>query len=190
MQKNLTVEFKSMLTIEEYNTLMAKFKGNKIDIQTNHYFDTNRFSLKALDASLRVRERDTYELTFKRKKGYTFQEFNMPITKEILDSIRTTGYVPEGDLKNEISSIIGEQKVINFLSLSTERLYLPYKNGVLFIDKSSYLGETDYEVEYEARNLHDGKREFIELIRELNFKYKKADKKIKRAYAAYKRGCY
>lgn len=190
MQKNLTYEFKSLLSKDEYLKLMEKFKGNKIDVQTNHYFDTKRFTLKAVEASLRVRERETFELTFKKKKGYTMQEFNSPITKEIMEEIKETGYLPEGDWTDEVKSLIGEQKVQNFLSLSTERLYLPYKNGVLFIDKSTYLGEVDYEIEYEAKTLHDGKKEFIELIKELGFQYRKADKKIKRAYAAYKKGCF
>ena len=70
MQKNYEIEFKSLITEEEYNRLMEKFKGNKVDFQTNHYFDTARFSLKALDCSFRVRERDTFEINLKRKKGY------------------------------------------------------------------------------------------------------------------------
>ena len=68
MQKSTEVEFKSLLTREEYERLMDQFKGNRTDLQTNHYFDTSRFSLKALDASLRVRERDSFELTLKKKK--------------------------------------------------------------------------------------------------------------------------
>jgi len=47
MQKSIEVEFKTMLTEEEYNRLMKQFEGNKTDFQTNHYFDTPRFSLKA-----------------------------------------------------------------------------------------------------------------------------------------------
>ena len=70
MQKGTDVEFKSLLTEKEYNKLLEYFTNAKSDFQTNHYFDTKRFSLKALNASLRVREREDFELTLKRKKGY------------------------------------------------------------------------------------------------------------------------
>ena len=55
MQKNLEVEFKSLLTKEEYERLISKFEGSRSDLQTNLYFDTSRFSLKAIDCSFRVR---------------------------------------------------------------------------------------------------------------------------------------
>jgi uncharacterized protein YjbK len=187
MQKSVEVEFKTLLSKEEYERLMEQFKGNRMDLQTNHYFDTSRFSLKALDASLRVRERESLELTLKRKKGYIIQEFNLPITKEIFEEIKTTGVLPEGELKNEVNNLIGEQKINNFLSLSTLRMFFSYNNGVLFIDKSHYLGITDYELEYEAKSYHAGKKEFVQIINELGIQYRKSEKKVKRAYNAYKR---
>ena len=187
MQKSVEVEFKTLLSKEEYERLMEQFKGNRMDLQTNHYFDTSRFSLKALDASLRVRERESLELTLKRKKGYIIQEFNLPINKEIFEEIKTTGVLPEGELKNELNNLIGEQKINNFLSLSTLRMFFAYNNGVLFIDKSQYLGITDYELEYEAKSYHAGKKEFVQIISELGIQYRKSEKKVKRAYNAYKR---
>lgn len=179
-------EFKTLLTKEEYDRLFEKFKDNRIDYQTNHYLDTSRFSLKATDASLRVREREDFELTLKRKKGYNIQQFALPITKEDFEVIKETGKLPEGQLNNEVLNIIGNQKLINFMSLSTKRLFFIYGNGILFIDESNYLGITDYELEYEAKNYHDGKKEFIQLLGDLDVKYKRSEKKIKRAYNALK----
>lgn len=46
MQLGNLVEFRTLLSEEEYNRLMERFKGNRMDLQTNHYFDTKRFSLK------------------------------------------------------------------------------------------------------------------------------------------------
>lgn len=182
MQPSLEVEFKTLLSEEEYSRLVKKFKNNYVDIQTNHYLDTERFSLKATDTSLRVRERDTFDLTFKRKKGYSIQDLREPITKEQFLAIKETGVLPAGDVANEVQNIIGNQSLKNFMSLSTERLYFQYGNGIIFIDKSTYLGEVDYELEYEAKNYHDGKKEFIQLLSDLKIHYKKSEKKIKRAY--------
>ena len=187
MQKGTGVEFKSLLTKEEYEKLVEKFKGNKTDFQTNHYFDTPRFSLKALDTSLRIRERESLELTLKRKKGYSVNEISLPINQDDFKEIKETGSIKFPEISAELAPLIGEQRIVNFLSLSTLRMYLPYGNGILFIDKSEYLGVTDYEIEYAATSYHQGKKEFIELINTLEIQYKKADKKIKRAYIAYKR---
>ena len=187
MKKQPEIEFKSLLTKEEYLKLMEKFKGNRTNVQTNHYFDTPRFSLKAIDASLRVREREDFEMTLKVKKGYSLIENTVPVTKEEFEEIKKTGIVTNPEMANMLSSIIGNQKVENFLSLQTYRMYLPYGNGILFIDKSKYLGFVDYELEYEAKSYHQGKQEFIELINTLQIQYKKSDKKIARAFNAYKK---
>ena len=187
MQSNTEAEFRTLLTKEEYRRLYEQFKSHSIDVQTNHYFDTARFSLKATDTSLRVRERENLELTLKKKKGYNMQHFSLEITKEELQSIRETGLLPEGEIASEIKSIIGEQKINNFMSLSTERMVFPYKNGYLFIDKNHYLGFVDFELTYIAKTYHTGKKEFIEIIYDLGIQYKKAEKKIKRAYNALRR---
>lgn len=187
MNKSVEIEFKSMLTEQEYNRLMEKFHGNRTDLQTNHYFDTPRFSLKAASCSLRVRERDGLELTLKRKKGYSIQESTIEITQEQFESFKNTGVLPSEEAQQEIQRIIGEQKLNNFLSLSTLRMYLPYKTGILFIDKSMYFDQVDYELEYEAKSYYQGRKEFVEIINELGIQYKKADKKIRRAYNAFKR---
>ena len=187
METGTEVEFRTLLTKEEYTKLVNKFKGMKQDVQTNHYFDTQRFSLKATDASLRVRERTELELTLKKKKGYNIQYFSQPINQEEFDTIKETGVLLDCELAIEVQNIIGSQKVINFMSLTTDRVYLPYSNGILFIDKSTYLGVTDYELEYDAKNYHSGKSEFIAIINEFGIQYKKAEKKIKRAYAQFRK---
>lgn len=195
MQKGTEVGFKSLITEEEYNRLINQFKGGKIDYQTNHYFDTPRFSLKGYSTSLRVRERDTLEITLKRKKGYSINVNTFEITNEQFQDIVENGIIPFPEIQNILSPLIGEQRVYRFLSLATERLFLPYDNGILFIDKSNYTfyiddktysGYQDYEIEYVSQSYYQGKKEFIDLITNLNIKYNKADKKIKRAYTILK----
>ena len=195
MQKGTEVGFKSLLTLEEYNRLSDKFKGNRLDLQTNHYFDTSRFSLKALDISLRVRERESKEFTLKRKKGYSMTEITQEINDEEYKEMNDTGIIIVPEIQNDLNPIIGDQKIVRFLSLSTERTFLNYSNGLLLLDKNSYAfsvhgteysGFIDYEIEYLAKSYHQGKKEFIEIISELEIQYKKADKKIKRAYTILK----
>lgn len=186
MQKSADVEFKSLLTETEYNKLLDFFGDMKSDFQTNHYFDTKRFSLKALNASLRVRQRESFDLTFKRKKGYSTEFKSVPVTEEEFLELKETGVVQKEELAGDIANLIKDQKLVNFLSLSTLRFYVPYGNGILNIDKSEYVGITDYEIEYTSKNYHQGKADFIKIISEFEIQYKKSDKKIKRAYNALK----
>ncbi|MFA6627180.1 MAG: CYTH domain-containing protein [Bacilli bacterium] len=197
MQKSR--EFRSILTIEEYQFLMKQFTDSKSDIQTNHYFDTSRFSLKAQDILLKVKERDgQLEMFLKLKKGYQMAEFTHPITHKELDEIIKTGIIPFPEIVSELSNIIKEQKMMNFLSLSTKRNFLSYGSGALFIDESRYCYPTiiedgkiivviDHEIEYDAKSYEQGINEFINLIKDYNIVYKKADKKIKRAFNIYKK---
>lgn len=186
MQKETDVEFKSLLTEAEYHKLLGYFKNAKSDFQTNHYFDTKRFSLKALNASLRVRERENLELTLKRKKGYNIDIKSIEISTKDFGDLKETGIVKAGSIADDLQSLIKDQKVVNFLSLSTLRHYVPYGSGILNIDKSNYLGICDYEIEYTSKSYHQGKLDFIQIISEFGIQYKKSEKKIKRAFNALK----
>lgn len=187
MAKQLEIEFKTLLTKEEYQKLIERFSNYKGNYQTNYYFDTPCFTLKATDIGLRVRVRDSYELTLKRRKHYSIIETNKIISKEIFEEFLENGIVPDEEIRNEIAGIIGNQKLVNFMSLTTYRVNVPYKNGLLAIDKCEYLGEVDYELEYEATSYEQGKREFVEIVNEFGVKYKKSEAKIKRAYAALRK---
>lgn len=187
MQKGSDVEFKSLLTEKEYNKLIEHFeKQARSDYQTNHYFDTKRFSLKALNTSLRVRQREDYELTFKRKKGYNTELKSVKITEEEFKNLRESGVVVQEEVATDVTNLIKEQKLVNFLSLSTLRHYVPYGSGVLNIDKSEYVGITDYEIEFSGKSYHQGKADFIKIISDFGIQYKKSEKKIKRAFNALK----
>lgn len=186
MQKNPEVEFKSLLTEKEYLRILKKFPNAKADFQTNHYFDTKRFTLKASNISLRVRERNTLELTMKKNVTYNTNIKTVPITKDEFDAILRNGEITQEEIAGEINRIIGEQKLINYLSLSTLRYYTPYAKGILNIDRSEYVGVTDYEIEYTASSYQQGKNDFVQMIADLGIQYKKSDKKIKRAFNALK----
>ena len=69
MSQNIEIEFKNMLTSEEFLQLKLHFNidQNKFKKQVNHYFDTPSFSLKSLNSALRIREKGTqFEMTLKQ----------------------------------------------------------------------------------------------------------------------------
>ena len=187
MAKELEVEFKTLLTKSEYTKLAAMFADKPSNTQVNYYFDTPRFTLKASDIGLRVRQRDTYELTLKRKKGYALIEINETLSEEDFQTFLKTGVIPSQSINNDLSEIIKGQNIINYMSLSTYRITFPYKNGIIALDKCEYVNKVDYELEYHTSQYEDGKKTFIELIKTNNLVYKKSQPKIKRAYDALKR---
>ena len=185
--KEVTAEFKTLLTKEEYNRIVKHFGDKPGDLQTNYYFDTKRFTLKASDAMLRVKKRSYMGIALERKKGFTFQKTKSDITEEQFQYMLETGECPIEEIKNELNDLIKDQKLKNFMTLSTYRISFPYKNGKLCIDKCNYFTTEDYELEYIASTHDKGKLEFIEIIKELNINYKKSQVKLKRAYDALKR---
>lgn len=187
MAKELEIEFKTLLTKTEYLRLAKQHSDKQSNLQINYYFDTPRFTLKASDIGLRIRKRDKYELTLKRKKGYALHEINEEITEEQFQDFLKTGNIPSEQINNDLSEIIKGQSIVNYMSLSTFRIFYPYKNGIISIDKCEYVDTTDYELEYNTANYDQGKRVFIEFVKENGIVYKKSQAKIKRAYDALKR---
>lgn len=187
MAKELEVEFKTLLSKSEYNKLATMYADKPSNLQINYYFDTPRFTLKASDIGLRVRKRDTYELTLKRKKGYALIEINETLTEEEFQNFLQTGIIPCASICNDLAEIIKGQNVVNYMSLSTYRITFPYKNGIIALDKCEYVNKVDYELEFHGSVYEDAKRTFIELVKSNNIVYKKSQPKIKRAYDALKK---
>ena len=187
MSKEIEIEFKTLLTKEEYVNLCTKFADKRGNLQINYYFDTPRFTLKASEIGLRVRKSDKYVMTLKRKKGYALQEINETISEEVFQQFLKDGISPVEEIRNELEDVLKGQKVINYMSLSTFRIGFPYKKGNIAIDKCKYVDTVDYELEYEATSYEGGKREFVEIVREFGIVYKKSKPKIKRAYDALKK---
>ena len=157
MEPSLVAEFKTLLSEEEYKRLVQKYKGNPVDLQTNHYLDTERFSLKATEASLRVRERDILTLTYKRKKGYNIQDLRLNITSSDIKSFRrnTNNYVCiesisiNPDYQNEIIIYLTDKNNVITQDLTIVR-HLDNGNKfevIVFADKDNEDYTDKFEIE-------------------------------------------
>lgn len=189
MPKDAITEFKTLLTKAEYERIMKTLNKKDGNTQTDYYFDTKRFTLKASESELRVKEKDGLLLRVERKRGYNRVRVEEPITQEQFDSFKETGIIPVQKIANEISDIVKDQKIVNFLTISTYRVSFAYKGnkGKVSIDKCKYLDKVDYELEFEAPNREAGKNDFVAIIKEYNITYKKSQIKIKRAYDALRK---
>lgn len=185
-EKNEIV-FKTLLTRKEYDRLAKVYEDKPSNLQVNYYFDTSRFTLKASEITLRVRKKDTLELNLRRKKGYNKVEINQEITEQDLENFINHGMIPSLEIQSELNDLMKNQALINFMTFNTFRIFTQYRRGNIAIDKCEYLGETDYELEFDCTNYEHGKEDFIELLKEYGIGYKKAETKMQRAYSALRR---
>jgi uncharacterized protein YjbK len=186
LSQQIEIEFKNMLTKDEYDKFIQIFKIERRDIfkQINYYIDSDNFSLKEKMCALRVREKNgNYKLTLKQPVLEGLLETDQPITKEQFQQICDKRIFPEGPVTkviNEIGLSCSDLKVLG--KLQTNRISFPYKDGILFLDHSEYLGKVDYELEYEVNDRSKGEKEFLHLLNSYHIPNRETDNKINRFF--------
>lgn len=129
-------EKKLLLSKDEYEYLLVGLgKDKPIVKQTNYYFDTENLSMNSQNTTCRIRLKDgKYKGTI--KKHASNANYSTETEIEVRNGIHDNAFVDMG--------------LILQGNLVTERLIL-FKNDVceVVLDKNSYLGYIDYELEIE-----------------------------------------
>ena len=187
MSNAIEIEAKVLLSKEDYQTLTKRFPGATRYVQTKYYIDSDDRLLLKEGIALRIREkRGLYELTLKTPLSQGLLEKNCAITIDDLVYLRDDGKFPEGDISRFLTMLdIDISKLKILTSMTTERLDVKYEGGLLSLDRSTYSGITDYEVEFEYNNMADAERILSALLEEnhIAFEFSKTSK-IHRAMAA------
>jgi uncharacterized protein YjbK len=186
LSKNIEIEFKNMITKDEFSTL-RKFLGiNEQDFteQVNHYFDTPEFSLKSNASALRIRRKnESFEMTLKQPHPEGLLETTENLTESEAQQVLKKGKIPFEQIKKAIEELgVNPDNLQYFGSLSTTRAEKNYLNGLAVLDHSRYLKKEDFEIEYEAGNREEGETIFLNLLKQLNIPVRKTENKIKRFY--------
>ena len=93
------------------------------------------------------------------------------------------GGIPDSKIAEKIKNLkIDPQSIRYFGTLTTQRVEVPYKNGLLVLDHSTYFQIEDFEVEFEVHDYEQGKREFDELLVEAGIPVRPTDNKVQRFY--------
>ncbi|MCR5113364.1 MAG: CYTH domain-containing protein [Acholeplasmatales bacterium] len=176
MYLNKEIEFKTFISEEKYNELIDKFGlDNNVFAQTNHYFDTDDTKLMEEKTVLRIRQKgNNYKITKKTRAEVGADETHILISKE-----KALEYLKDGFDANVIGIPYYVHKIAE---LTTYRVSTPYKNGVLFFDKSVYYDKVDYEIEFEVDDDKEGYKEFVKFMEDFGIEYKESIRKSKRAY--------
>lgn len=181
MTKELEIEFKNMLTKEEYRKLLAEQNSSPIS-QTNHYFDTADFQLRDQKAALRLRSIGSrFECTLKTPAASGNYETTDALNAQQAAAILDFGRFDAPEVSAELERLgVSPSDLVSIGSLTTHRVEVPYESGLLVLDHSEYLGVEDYELEYEVTDEAAGKRSFLSLLEEKHIPVRPADKKIAR----------
>ncbi len=180
MPNNIELEFKTKISEEQYNALIKEFElENNIFPQTNFYFDTPNLDLFKQNVVLRIRQKgENFKLT-KKERGVMANEAcesHVFLQEEMALDFLKNGF--------DANIIELNYKVHNVCELTTYRAKTTYKDGILFFDKSEYYGKTDYEIEYEVDSIEQGKKDFLQFLKEHDIPYTEPERKSTRAYNA------
>lgn len=153
-------EFKIMLTKEQYEKLLGLYDF-KTFTQTNHYYDTAELEMSARHVTVRVREVD----------GGFFLQMKLPTGVEYSRTELSTelSALPEALTGAELSMLAGGAfpDVKRLGALTTVRSVRKFDGGEIDLDRSSYFGKTDYELEIEFTNEQAAREILAEIRREL-----------------------
>lgn len=181
MHTEKEIEFKNLLTKDEFEQMLAHFQVDSDDFytQTNYYFDTssNYFKEKKMGFRLRVIDNKN-ELTLKvPEKEHIMNETTYLLTDSEKEEILQNFHFPDIPIINQIKN---EGTLTCIGSMQTNRANKTFENGMLFFDHSLYSQTEDFEVEYECDNVENGKKVFVNLLESLQIPIRSADKKIAR----------
>lgn len=185
MTQHIEIEFKNMLTKIQYEQLLQAFsiQPEQIIRQVNHYFDTPTHHLKSVQSALRIREfGETIECTLKEKTSkHQHLETTNELSRDEADQMLAGKVVPTGTVRERLALFgipLGELSCYG--SLTTDRVEIPYKGGLLVFDHSFYLHSDDYEVEYETNDETIGQTIFSSFLAQYAIEPQPAQKKIVR----------
>ncbi|EKF51053.1 CYTH domain-containing protein [Lactococcus garvieae] len=187
MSTNLEIEHKTMLSMPEYDRLKTLFSHVTPVRQTNHYLDSQDFTLRKKKLALRIRTFDrSAEMTLKVPQQVGNIEHNIDLTLDEAQHLLSQKNITCGETDlSEILDILKERGVdvesITLIgSLTTIRYEQKLPIGLAALDKNDYLGHTDYELELEVTDSEQGKKDFLAFLKKNHIEFRFSKSKVVR----------
>ena len=185
MAQEIEIEYKTLLTKHNYETLLQTF-FSKVDpiVQINYYFETKNFALKKHRSALRIREKnDAYTLTLKEPHPEGILETHDSLSIDELQQWTQNNAVSKPNISKQLAAIgISENDLIYYGALKTTRHSFRQADIIYVLDKSMYNGVTDYELEIEAPTKQRGKEALRGLLEKFQITKQQSITKIKRFF--------
>lgn len=178
----LEIEYKTLLSKKEFKRLTHLYDKVSPIKQTNHYFETENFDLKAAKLSFRIRcFEDRAEMTLKIPQQVGTHEHNLDLTLDDAQAIISQQCLPI----NSITQLLIDrgfnlEQIKPTGSLTTYRREVALPIGLLAIDENHYANRLDYEIELEVNEAEQGKRDFEQFLKDQGIHFKYARSKVAR----------
>lgn len=186
MSQEIEIEFKNMLTKEEFLFLKKKLNLTAHDFVTQHndYFDTDHFTLKDQRSALRIREKaGHFVFTLKQPHKIGLLETHQPLSYEQVQTFFLSKTLPDGEVVSKLRALSIPLSSLRHLGrLTTERAELALPEGHLALDHSSYFDQEDYELELETADFERGQAHFSKLLNDWGLPVRKAENKLFRFF--------
>ena len=133
---HIEIEYKTLLTKEEFNRIKDYLQQVEPIVQTNYYFDTINFELKTHKMSLRIRTfTHSAELTLKVPKKIGNLEYNHQLSLTEAQEIIKSKQLPNIEIKQFlIRAGINLSKLTVLGNLTTTRREINTKIGLMALD--------------------------------------------------------
>lgn len=187
MAQEIEIEFKNLLTKEEYETLLNKLpfpkKGKK---QINYYFETEDFKLRQYQAALRIRKKNNlYQLTLKEPHKDGLLETHDSLTEAEALSWINHHPIPKEATTVQLNQMNIHANELHYVgSLTTIRREYQ-ENGLIFVlDCSQYNHVEDYELEIESQSKETGLTALMNILETYHITQKDTPNKIARFFSS------
>lgn len=180
MQEPIERELKILVSKDIYKNMIHSYEFTKPWKQTNTYYDTTDHFIKNQKGALRIRTIDKKHIfTLKiRKDAITHIELEKEISVSNLKDIQ------DPEILNWLEEFHIDLHQLNAITtFSTIRQTYDFEHGQLCADQTLYPNHTDYELEYEYFDQHDGITFFNHILEPFHIQYiKNCPSKIARAF--------
>ncbi|PRY83985.1 CYTH domain-containing protein [Alkalibacterium olivapovliticus] len=192
MTQEIEIEFKNLLTKEEYDLILNDYFTDLLDFYTqkNVYYDTASYELKGAKCALRIRLKDNMaEFTLKSPHEGHHKELNIPLSQKEAEDLISSQSI---SIPIQISAFLKADyqldidHVLKIAELTTKRIEKDYKECLIVLDKSWYSNTVDYELEVEAPSIALGKEVFSSILNQYDIPERETLNKIARARNAIK----
>lgn len=195
LNQNFEIEFKNLLTEDEYLTILAKEfpvssdnKNKELINQSNYYFDTKNQDLKNQHSALRVRVTDSYnEMTLKEPHEGFLLETNLHLSdNNVSEIINNQQIILSSFISSDnfplLKNITKDSIFYLFNSFHTKRMEKQLGPHLIVLDQTVFQnGLTDYELEVESTDAKEGKQFFDSILQKYAIPTRAASPKIRRA---------
>ena len=157
MSTNIEIEAKILVNEHEFNLLksLLNIEEKLKVVQTNYYIDDPIGSLRKFGFALRIRElNQTFTLTLKSPMAEGTLEKNQSLNEQAYTTYKKGKVFPLGLIKDFLEMFGFDTTKLQIITqLTTERYETTFEGRHVCLDKNSYHGLIDFEVESEESSL-------------------------------------